>query len=72
MDTASAPARCNANRSATQPGSARQSEARNATTGKRVAYRNLTAGIVAMHRGHKPVDAQVLAITAKRTRKAAK
>ena len=37
----------------------------------RVAYRNLTAGIVAMHRGRKPVDAQVLAIAAKRTRKAA-
>ena len=37
----------------------------------RVAYRNLTAGIVAMHRGHKPTDEHVLAITAKRTRKAA-
>jgi len=36
----------------------------------RVAYRNLTAGIVAMHRGHKPSDEKVLAIKAKRTRKA--
>lgn len=36
----------------------------------RVAYRNLTAGIVAMHRGLKPSDAKVLAIKAKRTRKA--
>lgn len=32
----------------------------------RVAYRNLTAGIVAMHRGHKPVDETVLASVAKR------
>ncbi len=32
----------------------------------RVAYRNLTAGIVAMHRGRKPIDAQVLASVAKR------
>jgi demethylmenaquinone methyltransferase/2-methoxy-6-polyprenyl-1,4-benzoquinol methylase len=32
----------------------------------RVAYRNLTAGIVAMHRGRKPVDAAVLASVAKR------
>jgi len=32
----------------------------------RVAYRNLTAGVVAMHRGRKPVDAVVLASVAKR------
>jgi len=32
----------------------------------RVAYRNLTAGIVALHRGHKPTDAAVLAAAAKR------
>jgi demethylmenaquinone methyltransferase/2-methoxy-6-polyprenyl-1,4-benzoquinol methylase len=32
----------------------------------RVAYRNLTAGIVALHRGRKPVDASVLASVAKR------
>jgi len=32
----------------------------------RVAHRNLTAGIVAMHRGRKPVDAAVLASVAKR------
>lgn len=32
----------------------------------RVAYRNLTAGIVALHRGRKPVDATVLASVAKR------
>jgi len=32
----------------------------------RVAYRNLTGGIVALHRGHKPVDATVLASVAKR------
>lgn len=32
----------------------------------RVAYRNLTGGIVALHRGHKPADAQVLAAVAKR------
>ena len=37
----------------------------------RVAYRNLTAGVVAMHRGHKPADARVLALQAKRTRKTA-
>jgi len=37
----------------------------------RVAYRNLTAGIVAMHRGHKPADAKVLALQAKRVRKTA-
>jgi len=35
----------------------------------RVAYRNLTAGVVAMHRGHKPADAKVLALQARRTRK---
>ena len=32
----------------------------------RVAYRNLTGGIVALHRGRKPVDATVLALVAKR------
>jgi demethylmenaquinone methyltransferase/2-methoxy-6-polyprenyl-1,4-benzoquinol methylase len=32
----------------------------------RVAYRNLTAGVVALHRGRKPVDASVLASVAKR------
>jgi len=32
----------------------------------RVAYRNLTAGIVALHRGRKPVDSTVLASVAKR------
>jgi demethylmenaquinone methyltransferase / 2-methoxy-6-polyprenyl-1,4-benzoquinol methylase len=32
----------------------------------RVAYRNLTAGIVALHRGRKPADASVLAAVAKR------
>lgn len=32
----------------------------------RVAYRNLTAGIVAMHRGFKPANAEVLAAAAKR------
>ena len=32
----------------------------------RVAHRNLTAGIVAMHRGRKPTDAAVLASVAKR------
>ena len=32
----------------------------------RVAYRNLTAGIVALHRGRKPADAAVLASVAKR------
>lgn len=32
----------------------------------RVAYRNLTAGIVALHRGRKPSDATVLASVAKR------
>ena len=33
----------------------------------RVAYRNLTAGVVALHRGHKPEDEAILARTAKRT-----
>ena len=32
----------------------------------RVAYRNFTAGIVAMHRGRKPIDETVLASVAKR------
>ena len=32
----------------------------------RVAYRNLTAGVVALHRGRKPSDATVLASVAKR------
>jgi demethylmenaquinone methyltransferase/2-methoxy-6-polyprenyl-1,4-benzoquinol methylase len=32
----------------------------------RVAYRNLTGGIVAMHRGRKPTDSAVLASVAKR------
>lgn len=32
----------------------------------RVAYRNLTAGVVALHRGRKPVDETVLASVAKR------
>ncbi|WBU36988.1 bifunctional demethylmenaquinone methyltransferase/2-methoxy-6-polyprenyl-1,4-benzoquinol methylase UbiE [Homoserinibacter sp. YIM 151385] len=32
----------------------------------RVAYRNLTAGVVALHRGRKPVDAAVRAHVAKR------
>ncbi|MDP3207614.1 MAG: bifunctional demethylmenaquinone methyltransferase/2-methoxy-6-polyprenyl-1,4-benzoquinol methylase UbiE [Rhodoglobus sp.] len=32
----------------------------------RVAYRNLTGGIVALHRGRKPVDAAVLASVAQR------
>ncbi|MCU1508908.1 MAG: ubiE [Glaciihabitans sp.] len=36
----------------------------------RVAYRNLTAGVVALHRGRKPVDAAVLASVAKRKGKA--
>lgn len=38
----------------------------------RVAYRNLTAGVVALHRGRKPVDAAVLASVAKRTAKASR
>jgi len=36
----------------------------------RVAYRNLTAGVVALHRGHKPEDAGIRASTAKRRRRA--
>jgi demethylmenaquinone methyltransferase/2-methoxy-6-polyprenyl-1,4-benzoquinol methylase len=32
----------------------------------RVAYRNLTAGVVALHRGRKPEDAAIRASTAKR------
>lgn len=32
----------------------------------RVAYRNLTAGVVALHRGHKPEDAGIRAKTARR------
>ncbi|MGL4339781.1 MAG: bifunctional demethylmenaquinone methyltransferase/2-methoxy-6-polyprenyl-1,4-benzoquinol methylase UbiE [Rhodoglobus sp.] len=35
----------------------------------RVAYRNLTAGVVALHRGRKPMDATVLASVAKRKKK---
>ena len=35
----------------------------------RVAYRNLTAGVVALHRGHKPEDAAIRASTAKRRQK---
>jgi demethylmenaquinone methyltransferase/2-methoxy-6-polyprenyl-1,4-benzoquinol methylase len=35
----------------------------------RVAYRNLTAGVVALHRGHKPEDAAIRASTAHRRRK---
>lgn len=38
----------------------------------RVAYRNLTGGIVALHRGRKPVDATVLASVAKRKGNATK
>lgn len=38
----------------------------------RVAYRNLTGGIVALHRGRKPVDAIVLASVAKRKGNATK
>nr|WP_194241534.1 bifunctional demethylmenaquinone methyltransferase/2-methoxy-6-polyprenyl-1,4-benzoquinol methylase UbiE [Galbitalea soli] len=38
----------------------------------RVAYRNLTSGVVALHRGRKPVDAAVLASVAKRKRVAAR
>lgn len=37
----------------------------------RVAYRNLTAGIVAMHRGVKPVDEEVLTATRRRKTKRA-
>jgi demethylmenaquinone methyltransferase/2-methoxy-6-polyprenyl-1,4-benzoquinol methylase len=35
----------------------------------RVAYRNLSAGVVALHRGHKPEDATIRASTAKRRQK---
>jgi len=35
----------------------------------RVAYRNLTAGVVALHRGRKPADAAVLASVAKRKKR---
>jgi demethylmenaquinone methyltransferase/2-methoxy-6-polyprenyl-1,4-benzoquinol methylase len=35
----------------------------------RVAYRNLSAGVVALHRGHKPEDAAIRAATAKRRQK---
>jgi demethylmenaquinone methyltransferase/2-methoxy-6-polyprenyl-1,4-benzoquinol methylase len=35
----------------------------------RVAYRNLTAGVVALHRGHKPEDEAIRASTAKRRQK---
>jgi len=35
----------------------------------RVAYRNLSAGVVALHRGHKPEDTAILAARAKRRRK---
>jgi len=35
----------------------------------RVAYRNLTVGVVALHRGHKPEDATIRASTAQRRRK---
>ena len=35
----------------------------------RVAYRNLTAGVVALHRGHKPEDASIRASTAKRRKR---
>lgn len=38
----------------------------------RVAYRNLTAGVVALHRGRKPVDVTVLASVAKRKGNATK
>jgi demethylmenaquinone methyltransferase/2-methoxy-6-polyprenyl-1,4-benzoquinol methylase len=35
----------------------------------RVAYRNLTAGVVALHRGHKPEDPSIRASTAKRRKR---
>jgi demethylmenaquinone methyltransferase/2-methoxy-6-polyprenyl-1,4-benzoquinol methylase len=35
----------------------------------RVAHRNLTAGVVALHRGHKPEDEAIRASTAKRRQK---
>ncbi len=37
--------------------------------GTRVAYRNLTAGVVALHRGRKPEDQAIRAATARRTRR---
>jgi demethylmenaquinone methyltransferase/2-methoxy-6-polyprenyl-1,4-benzoquinol methylase len=37
----------------------------------RVAYRNLTAGVVALHRGHKPEDPGIRASTAKRRKRTA-
>jgi demethylmenaquinone methyltransferase/2-methoxy-6-polyprenyl-1,4-benzoquinol methylase len=36
----------------------------------RVAYRNLTAGVVALHRGHKPEDAAIRASTQRRQKRA--
>lgn len=38
----------------------------------RVAYRNLTAGVVALHRGRKPEDQAIRAATARRTGRAKK
>ncbi len=38
----------------------------------RVAYRNLTAGVVALHRGRKPEDLAIRAATARRTARARK
>lgn len=38
----------------------------------RVAYRNLTAGVVALHRGRKPEDLAIRAATARRTGRARK
>ena len=35
----------------------------------RVAYRNLTAGVVALHRGHKPEDAAIRASTQRRQKR---
>jgi demethylmenaquinone methyltransferase/2-methoxy-6-polyprenyl-1,4-benzoquinol methylase len=37
----------------------------------RVAYRNLSAGVVALHRGHKPEDAGIRASTARRRKRSA-
>lgn len=36
----------------------------------RVAYRNLTAGVVALHRGHKPEDAGIRATNSRRRKRA--
>lgn len=36
----------------------------------RVAYRNLTAGVVALHRGHKPEDAKIVASAKRRQKRA--